>query len=104
MRGFDRGQHGRKDLVAVEQLCHRIAAHNARAQQTAQGTFELRVGGVVQARQLLLHLFLARREVERQQDKGPRGQGREQDSEHGEAAGGGRWHGAMVGGGLGVAM
>ena len=84
--GFDRGQHGRKDLVAVEQLRHRIAAHDARAQQAAQGALELRVGGAVQARQLLLHFFLARREVECQQDKGPRGQGREQDSEHGGTA------------------
>ena len=56
----DGRQHGREDLVAVEQRLHLVARHDLRAQQRAQRTAELRVIGLVQLGQLMLDLlFLA---------------------------------------------
>ncbi|MNV80222.1 hypothetical protein D3C71_1738160 [compost metagenome] len=80
-RSFDGGQHGRKYLVAVEQLGDLVATHNARPQQAAHRTLELRAGCVVQAGQLLLHLFFARGEVECQQHQSARYQGSHKNGE-----------------------
>jgi hypothetical protein len=88
--GLDRAQHGRKDLVAVEQLGRLVAAGDARPQQAAHGAVELRVGHAVLARQLLPDFFLSCRKVERQQHGSQR---RDEGEEACEPGAGGGVHG-----------
>ena len=80
---------GGKDLVAVEQFGDLVAAGDARAQQAAHGAQELRVAGAVQARQLVLNLFFAGGEVERQQD----GRGRQDEGDQVVSTGSFSWVG-----------
>ena len=76
----DRLQHGRKDLVAVEQHLDRVAVLHLRAQQGAEGAAELRVVGRVLALHLLLDLLFAGGEVLHQQHPDQRdGEGGQND-------------------------
>src|SRR5690242_19340484 len=75
----DRGEHGGKRLVTVEQRSDSIAAHCRRSQQVAQRTLELRATDWVLVRDGSFEVFVAAGEI-----------GVEQNSDQRHRYGGGR--------------
>ena len=75
----DRVQHGREDLVAIEQDLDFIPFEDGWAEQDPERAAELRVVGVVLAGQAGLDLRFARHEIEREYAADQRERGRDED-------------------------